>query len=54
MFKLGVGQVIKGYDEGIAKLHVGDHAILVNPGKLAYGSNVVIVCTGGGKYVLWK
>jgi FKBP-type peptidyl-prolyl cis-trans isomerase len=36
-FKLGTGRVIKGYDEGIAKLHVGDHAILVIPGKLAYG-----------------
>ena len=38
-FKLGAGKVIKGYDEGIAKLHVGDHAILVIPGKLAYGPN---------------
>ena len=36
-FKLGTGRVIKGYDEGLAKLHVGDHAILVIPGKLAYG-----------------
>ena len=36
-FKLGAGRVIKGYDEGLAKLHVGDHAILVIPGKLAYG-----------------
>src|SRR5262245_37922718 len=36
-FKLGAGQVIKGYDEGLAKLRVGDHAILVIPGKLAYG-----------------
>jgi peptidylprolyl isomerase len=37
-FKLGAGQVIKGYDEGLAKLRVGDQAILVIPGKLAYGS----------------
>ena len=36
-FKLGAGQVIKGYDEGLARLHVGDHAILVIPGKLGYG-----------------
>jgi len=44
-FKLGAGRVIKGWDEGVAKLHVGDHAILVIPGKLAYGprgiSNVI-------------
>lgn len=37
-FKLGVGQVIKGYDEGLSKLRVGDHAILVIPSNLAYGS----------------
>ena len=37
-FKLGVGQVIKGWDEGVAKLRVGDQAILVIPGALAYGS----------------
>ena len=36
-FKLGTGQVIKGWDEGVAKLRVGDQAILVIPGKLAYG-----------------
>jgi peptidylprolyl isomerase len=37
-FKLGVGQVIKGWDEGVAHLRVGDHAILVIPSELAYGS----------------
>src|SRR6201989_1981131 len=26
-FKLGAGQVIKGWDEGVAKLRVGDQAI---------------------------
>jgi FKBP-type peptidyl-prolyl cis-trans isomerase FkpA len=36
-FRLGAGQVIKGWDEGVAKLRVGDQAILVIPGKLAYG-----------------
>jgi peptidylprolyl isomerase len=37
-FKLGVGQVIKGWDEGFSKLRVGDHAILVIPASLGYGS----------------
>ena len=37
-FKLGIGQVIKGWDEGVAKLRVGDHAILVIPATLGYGS----------------
>ena|GEM_PF-2730445 len=37
-FKLGVGQVIKGWDEGVSHLRVGDQAILVIPGELAYGS----------------
>ncbi len=36
-FKLGAGQVIKGYDEGLSKLRVGDQAILVIPSNLAYG-----------------
>ena len=37
-FKLGAGRVIKGYDEGLSKLRVGDHAILVIPPNLGYGS----------------
>jgi len=38
-FKLGVGQVIKGWDEGIALLNVGDKAVFTIPSDLAYGSN---------------
>jgi peptidylprolyl isomerase len=38
-FQLGAGRVIKGWDEGVAKLRIGDQAILVIPGKLAYGPN---------------
>jgi peptidylprolyl isomerase len=37
-FKLGAGRVIKGWDEGFSNLRVGDHAILVIPSELAYGS----------------
>ena len=36
-FKLGIGQVIKGWDEGIALLSVGDKATLTVPANLAYG-----------------
>ncbi|WP_350287556.1 peptidylprolyl isomerase [uncultured Croceitalea sp.] len=37
-FQLGVGQVISGWDEGIALLKVGDKARFVIPSHLAYGS----------------
>lgn len=37
-FQLGKGQVIKGWDEGIALLNVGDSATFVIPPHLAYGS----------------
>lgn len=36
-FKLGTGRVIKGWDEGIAKLHVGEQATLIIPPELGYG-----------------
>lgn len=40
-FKLGAGQVIKGWDEGIALLNVGDKAIFTIPPDLGYGSRAM-------------
>ncbi|MBX7223967.1 MAG: FKBP-type peptidyl-prolyl cis-trans isomerase [Blastocatellia bacterium] len=36
-FPLGEGRVIKGWDEGIAQLGIGDQAVLVIPSDLGYG-----------------
>ncbi|MFA6474705.1 MAG: FKBP-type peptidyl-prolyl cis-trans isomerase [Patescibacteria group bacterium] len=37
-FTLGVGQVIAGWDEGVAGMKIGQERILVIPSELGYGS----------------
>jgi FKBP-type peptidyl-prolyl cis-trans isomerase len=37
-FELGTANIIQGWNEGIARLHVGDQATLVIPSSLGYGA----------------
>lgn len=40
-FTLGVGQVIKGWDEGVAQMSIGEKAIITCPPNYGYGNQDV-------------
>ena len=52
-FVLGSGQVIRGWDEGIAGLRVGDRARLTIPADLGYGARGIPGVIPGGATLLF-
>jgi peptidylprolyl isomerase len=38
-FPVGAGMVIKGWDEGLQVLRIGDHATLIIPSEIGYGAS---------------
>ena len=52
-FPLGQGHVIRGWDEGIAQLRVGDRAKLTIPASLGYGERGIPGVIPGGATLIF-
>jgi len=50
-FALGQGKVIKGWDEGIGYLHIGDKAVLSIPANLGYGERKIGTIPANSKLI---
>lgn len=50
-FILGAGRVVEGFDEGIAKMRVGEKAIIIFPSSLGYGPDDYNGIPGGSPLV---
>lgn len=50
-FVLGAGRVVQGFDEGIAKMRVGEKATIIFPSTLGYGPNTYNSIPGGSPLV---
>ena len=52
-FVLGVGEVIKGWDEGVASMKVGEQRRLTIPSELGYGSTGIGNVIPGGATLIF-
>ena len=48
-FRLGAGEVIRGWDEGVATIKIGEKAVLTIPPDYAYGAQGV---SHGGRTII--
>jgi peptidylprolyl isomerase len=53
-FQIGVGQVIKGWDEGVSTMKVGGKRTLLIPAQLGYGARGAGGAIPGGATLLFE